>query len=60
MEVWVAFGIGFFLGGFIGVLALSILFMARDDDRHQPLVGWMDLLCGFLRNYGTYKKYGFE
>ncbi len=34
MEVWVAFGIGFFLGGFIGVLALSILIMARDDDRH--------------------------
>ena len=31
MEVWVAFGIGFFLGGFIGVLALSILFMARDN-----------------------------
>ena len=30
MEVWVAFGIGFFLGGFIGVLALSILIMARE------------------------------
>ena len=19
-----------------------------DNDRHQPLVGWMDLLCGFV------------
>ena len=28
--VWVAFGVGFFIGGFAGVLALSILVMASD------------------------------
>jgi hypothetical protein len=31
MEVWIAFGVGFFIGGFVGVLALSILIMARDN-----------------------------
>lgn len=31
MEVWVAFGIGFFLGGFVGLLAMGLLFMARDN-----------------------------
>jgi len=30
MEVWVAFGVGFFIGGFVGVLALSILIIARE------------------------------
>jgi len=31
MEVWVAFGIGFFLGGFVGLLVMGLLFMARDN-----------------------------
>lgn len=31
MEVWVAFGIGFFLGGFLGVLAMAILYIARSE-----------------------------
>jgi hypothetical protein len=31
MEVWIAFGVGFFIGGFVGVLALSILIIARDN-----------------------------
>ena len=22
--------------------------IVMDNDRHQPLVGWMDLLCGFV------------
>ena len=30
MEVWIAFGVGFFIGVFAGVLALSILIMARE------------------------------
>jgi len=30
-EVWVAFGIGFFLGGFVGLLVMGLLFMARDN-----------------------------
>lgn len=30
MEVWIAFGVGFFIGGFVGVLALSILIIARE------------------------------
>jgi hypothetical protein len=30
MEVWVVFGIGFFLGGFLGVFAMGLLFMARE------------------------------
>ena len=31
MEVWVAFGVGFFLGGFLGVFAMGLLFMARNN-----------------------------
>ena len=30
MEVWVAFGVGFLTGVFAGVLALSILIIARE------------------------------
>lgn len=31
MEVWVAFGIGFFLWGFFGVFAMGLLFMIRGE-----------------------------
>ena len=30
MEVWVVFGIGLFLRGFLGVFAMGLLFMARE------------------------------
>jgi len=29
-RVWVAFGVGLFIGGVVGVVAMSILNMARD------------------------------
>jgi hypothetical protein len=35
MEVWVAFGIGFFLGGFLGVFAMGLLFMARSENENR-------------------------
>lgn len=31
MDVWVVFGIGFFLGGFLGVLAMALLYIARSE-----------------------------
>lgn len=31
IEVWVAFGIGLFLGGFFGVFAMGLLFMTRGE-----------------------------
>jgi uncharacterized membrane-anchored protein YhcB (DUF1043 family) len=31
MEVWIAFGVGFFIGGFVGLLVMGLLFMARDN-----------------------------
>ena len=38
-RVWVAFGVGFLTGVFAGVLALSILIMAREAMKHGR-VGW--------------------
>lgn len=35
MEVWVAFGIGFFLGGFLEVFAMGLLFMARSENKNR-------------------------
>ena len=32
-RVWVAFAVGMFLGGFLGVLAMAILNMAREERR---------------------------
>jgi hypothetical protein len=29
-QVWVAFGVGFFIGGIVGAIAICILNMARD------------------------------
>ena len=29
-QVWVAFGVGLFIGGVVGALILSILIMARE------------------------------
>jgi len=31
MEIWVAFGIGVFLGVFFGVFIMGLLFMARGN-----------------------------
>ena len=31
MEVWVAFGVGFFLGGFLGVSAMALLYIVRGE-----------------------------
>lgn len=31
LEVWIVFGTGFFLGGFLGVLAMALLFIARSE-----------------------------
>jgi hypothetical protein len=35
MEVWVVFGIWFFLGGFLGVFAKGLLFMARSENENR-------------------------
>jgi len=32
-RVWVAFGVGLFIGGFLGVLAMAIPNMAREERR---------------------------
>jgi hypothetical protein len=31
-QVWVAFGVGFFIGGIVGAIAICILNMARDQE----------------------------